>query len=470
MKSVKTYLLFGFFLLGTVGAICAQSTFELRIGGGETERGEEVLQTLDGGYLVIGHGVPDGRTDADMFLVKTDGQGAVQWDRYIGGTGRDQGHALVMASQGDYVLVGEYEQSPGNPDAYMVRVNMQGDTLWTLKVGGTDRDALISVIQSQDGNFIAAGYTRSFGSGREALLLMKVSPNGQLIWQQNLGPAGFWKGEELVEGPDGSLYIVGSETDVGLINRNALLVKTDSIGQFLWAQTYDWNQKDYGQGLILHPDGSLVLVGSSIFIYPYFSTLNLVKVDSLGQVQWRQQYGGGDFELGTGIIRLAGGGYMLVGTTSAPGLHFDDHEVWMIRTDAQGDSLWSRHFGYSESDFGKHMIQTSDGGFVICGSAANVVDLVPDLFFIKTDGMGMTRRETDQIEASITLFPNPTTGLLRFEQSVEEVWVHDLEGKVLLRVDGPVRSVDLSKLEAGMVLVEVIVEGVRMVEQVRLVR
>ena len=451
----RTWLVTGVFLILIIN-LSAQPSFETRIGGADTQRGEEFLQTQDGGLLIVGHSTAPGRNDLDLFLVRTDDAGAIQWTRYIGGPGQDFGYAIQPCPTGGYLLAGEYEQN-GSPDAWLVRINANGDTLWTRKMGGIARDGFQTLIPTSDGNFVAAGYTRSNIPGKESLLLAKINDQGQWLWSQTHGNAGFWRGNQLLENPDGTLVIAGNEADPGLLDRNALLIKTDSQGNLIWAFDYDFGDEDYALDLGQTADGGYVLLGSSVYIYPFYADMTLLKVDAGGTFQWQQKYGGTDYETGIGLEVLSDGTMVLVGSSTSEGQHWFDNDIFLLRVDAMGDTLWSRRFGKEEADFGKAVQMTPDGGFVICGSATDPASFNVDLYLIKTDALGMTTsQEYPETTPEIHLFPNPAQDQIFLSAPVDQFILLDLTGRKILHLAPTGQTVDLSQVAPGLYMAEVI--------------
>jgi hypothetical protein len=146
-------------------------------GGSSDEEARSIQQTADGGYIVAGYTYSFG-VGGDFLVAKTNSQGDLHWMRTYGGTNYDDAYCVRQLADGGYIVVGEtYSFGAGQDDFYLVRMDEQGDTLWTRTYGGSNWDRVSSVQQTADGGYILAGYTDSFGAGGEDFYLVKTGPD-----------------------------------------------------------------------------------------------------------------------------------------------------------------------------------------------------------------------------------------------------------------------------------------------------
>ncbi len=149
---------------------------------GETGTGSHIysiMQTSDGGYVLAGEITLTGSGNYEMYVVKLNNTGTIQWTRYIGGSGNDNAFSLAQTTDGNFVL-GGYTNSfgAGNYDMYFAKLNGSGALLWSKTAGGTGEDQTLSIIKTSDGGFLAAGYTESFGSGGKDMFIVKFDSAG----------------------------------------------------------------------------------------------------------------------------------------------------------------------------------------------------------------------------------------------------------------------------------------------------
>lgn len=153
------------------------SLWARRFGTSSDDRGYSLQLTHDGGYMIAGYTNESGY--GDVYLIKTDSLGNDQWIKSFGGGDDDRGYSLAQTSDSGYIVVGLTESyGAGNADCYMLRGNKNGDTIWVKTIGGNLNDEAWSVEQTNDGGFIVAGKTYSYGSGSSDAYLIKIDSEG----------------------------------------------------------------------------------------------------------------------------------------------------------------------------------------------------------------------------------------------------------------------------------------------------
>ena len=329
-------------------------------GGSSGDEGNSVAQTSDGGYIVAGTTESFGAGSGDVYLVKTAGLGDTIWTRTYGGSGYDKGWSVAQTSDGGYIVAGEtHSFGAGYSDVYLVKTDAVGDTIWTRTYGGSDDDFGFSVAQTSDGGYIVAG-TYAYG------------------WEAGTA--------------------------------DVYLVKTDAVGDTIWTRTYGGSDDDYGYSVAKTSDGGYIVAG--IYDYDWETEtcdVYLVKTDSVGDTIWTRTYGGSDYDEGFSVAQTSDGGYIVAGKTRSFGAGSGD--VYLVKTDAVGDTIWTRTYGGSDDEWGKSVAQTSDGGYIVAGYTGSFGAGHYDVYLVKTDSLGYTAIEekpSAKPEAfTITAHPNP---------------------------------------------------------------
>ena len=288
-------------------------SFSNTYGRSDYDSGNSVQQTEDGGYIVVGNTKSYGFGSWDVWLIKTDSEGQEEWNQTFGEEG-------------------------GNEQGY-------------------------SIQQTNDGGYIIIGRSSYYESG---ILLIKADSQGQEEWIQTLDTAYTSEAYSIQQTEDGGYILTGTRIGNGYRDADVLLIKTDSQGIEQWSKTfgggsdYDWGHS--GQQV---EDGGFIISGTTRSYGVFFNNAWLIKTDSQGIEQWNKTFGISDTEYGNSVQQTSDGGYILTGPHSSDGT--GNRDVWLIKTDSQGNKEWNQTFDESDSDCGKSVQQTSDGGYIITG-------------------------------------------------------------------------------------------------------
>ena len=200
-------------------------------GGAGVDFGRYGQQTLDGGFIVIGYTTSIGSGGGDIWLIKTDLQGNEEWNRTFGGVDWERGLSIMQTNDGGFIIAGyTATYGNGNYDVWLIKTNSAGTLEWSKTFGGTNNDEGYSVQQTLDGGFIVTGYTTSFGNGSEDVWLIKTDSQGNEKWNQTFGGSGKDNGNS-VQDIDNEGYIIAGWTEsFGNGGRDAWLIRTDSEG------------------------------------------------------------------------------------------------------------------------------------------------------------------------------------------------------------------------------------------------
>jgi hypothetical protein len=190
-----------------------------------------VQQTSDGGYIVAGQTYSFGAGNYDVFLVKTDANGDVQWAKTYGGTSSEQAFSVQQTSDGGYI-VAAYTTSfgAGNNDFFFIKTDANGNVQWAKTYGGTNEDWASSVQQTSDGEYIVAGYTASFGAGSYDIFLIKADASGNVQWAKTYGGTSYDYATSVQQTSDGGYIVAGQTYSFGAGGGDFFLIKTDENG------------------------------------------------------------------------------------------------------------------------------------------------------------------------------------------------------------------------------------------------
>ena len=364
-----------------------------------------IQQTTDGGYVVTGEGGPG---DGDVYLLKIDSLGDTLWTRHYGGIGEEVGLSVQQTSDGGYIVAGRAQKIPaGDYDAWLIKTDANGDTLWTRYYGGPYDDAANSVRQTRDGGYIVAGTTDSFGPGH-GLLLMKTDAMGETLWTRLYGGGQFAIGYSVWPTSDSGYIVAGTSPAF------AYLVKTDAAGDTLWTRVYSQTFTSSAFSVRQTEDGGYIVAGYAQLLGAPSFDVYLIRTDPQGDTMWTRTYGGAQNDFAWSAQPTEDGGYVIAGETYSFGAgHFD---AWLIKTNAGGDTVWTRTFGGAEDDGARAVQQTTDGGYILAGSTYSFGGPDSKAWLIKTDSLGNTapygvserQAPSAQTPPSLTLSANPS--------------------------------------------------------------
>jgi len=388
----------------------AQITFERWYGGIDHDEGYSVVQTTDSGYIITGSTSSVGPGDWDVYLIKTDASGDTLWTRTYGGFDWDYGYSVAQTTDGGYIITGWSLSYSASEDVYLIKTNASGDTLWTRTYGGTNNDWGNSVAQTTDGGYIIAGWTYSYGAGGDVYLI-KTNASGDTLWTRTYGGTDIDWGNSVAQTTDDGFIIAGYTYSYGA-SEDVYLIKTNSLGDTLWTRTYGGTNNDWGNSVAQTTDGGYIIAGWTDS-YGTGGDVYLIKTNASGDTLWTRTYGGTIYDEGNSVARTTDGGYIITGDTYSYGAGGDD--VYLVKTDSLGETLWTRTCGATDLDKGYSVAQTFDGGYIITGYTRSYGAGNGDVYLIKTDANGNVGVEEKKDQRPKTrdlrLFahPNPFT-------------------------------------------------------------
>jgi hypothetical protein len=311
------------------------------------------------------------------------------WTRLYGGTASEFAHAVCPTDDGGYLFCGGTESfGAGDWDVYLLRTDAGGDTLWTRTYGGVGRDLGAGLAPVPDGGFIVAGETASYGAGDYDIYLLRIDADGDTLWTRTYGGAEHERGSGIIRTTDGRYAVCGRTSSFGAGDHDAYLVLVDVDGDTLATRTYGGAQTDIAFSIRQTSEGGFVLGGVTSSRGAGSYDHWLVKTDAQGDLEWSRPYGGVEMEWCHYAIQAADDGYVLVGSTYSWGSGADD--VYLVRTDASGDTTWTRVYGGADSDGGNFVEQTPDGGFLVAGFSGDFSAGWGDAYVLRLDAWGDT--------------------------------------------------------------------------------
>jgi len=364
-----------------------ESCFSKTFGGFSWDEGYSVQQTMDGGFIIAGETWSFGNGECDFWLIKTDAQGEEKWNKTFGGSSYDYSNSVQQATDGGYIITGiKYDDGDGEKGAWLIKTDAQGIKEWSKTFGGAN-DRGKSVQQTSDGGFIINGYTPSSVDGSDDGWLIKTDSQGNEEWNQIFKG---YAGRSVQQTSDDGFIITGYKGGATWsFGGKIYLIKTDPQGNIEWNNLFDGGGYDIGNSVQNTFDGGFIITGTKDYSYEdYIDNVLLIKTDSQGNEEWNQTFGESGVDRGNSVQQTTDGGFIITGSTSS--LEIGSSDVWLIKTDSQGNEKWNQTVGGRGYDIGNSVQQTFDGGFIITGYTDSFGNGDRDVWLIKTDPLGNT--------------------------------------------------------------------------------
>jgi hypothetical protein len=350
-------------------------------GGPGTEVGNAVRELSDGGFIVVGYTSSRGAGEEDVFLLRTDAAGDTLWTRTFGGPGNDFGWDVLATDDGGYVIVGFTNSfGAGGDDVLIIGTGPAGEQRWMRTYGGPGDELAWAFHATADGGFVIAAQTTSYGAGERDAYILRIDASGDTLWTRTLGGPGVDRIFATSPTVDGGSIFAGITSNQSAGELDATLIRIAGSGDVVWARSYGGERNDIGHGVTTARDGGFLLVGYTNSYGSGQNDIYLVRTDAEGGVVWTQLIGDAGDDRAMMAAPLTGGGFAIAGYASG------GDEYWSAKLTAVNDAgelLWSDSFGSPGTDRGVMLQQTSQGAFIFTGGIWNASHQAPDLFLAK---------------------------------------------------------------------------------------
>ncbi|MAU71036.1 MAG: hypothetical protein CMP77_15200 [Flavobacterium sp.] len=322
----------------------------------------------------------------------------------FGGSLNDSGKALVKTNDGGFAVLGHTQSNDGDVsdkdaedfDFWLMKFDAQSGLEWTKSYGGSENDRGSDLVQTADGGFALLGFSESSNrdvsenGGSLDYWLAKIDANGNLLWQKSFGYKGRDEGISLIETKDQGYLLVGvldvtaSEGQGNQTARNHAggdywAVKINSSGDIEWSQYYGGTFTDTAYDVVEMNEGGYLIVGSSdsfdVDISDNKGTYDfwVVRITDIGELLWEKNFGGSEIDEAKAIIPTFDGNFLIVGDTRSNDQDVSSNkgaaDIWVVKIDGAGDLVWEQTYGGSGFDAASSVVAASDGGYLIAGNS-----------------------------------------------------------------------------------------------------
>ncbi len=412
MKKRNLYLVFLMLLISSI--VLAQTPpdtlWTKTYGGDHHESAHSIQQTIDGGYIIAGGTDSFGAGYYDMWLIKTDENGNIEWRQTYGGYFLDYAKSVQQTEDGGYIIAGYTDSfGAGDDDFWLVRIDENGNEEWNQTYGGIHRDRAESVKQTTDGGYIVVGWFETLGISYLNSLIIKTDENGNEEWTVTYGGENFSTANSVIQAADGNYIIAGVIKPYGDENCDFMLLKIDENGNIEWNQAYDYDFHDIANCVQQATDGGYIIVGYTGPFDSYDRDYLLLKTDENGNEEWNQTYSFSNNNFAESVQQTTDGGYIIAGRNNPYGSSYADY--WIVKTDEFGNEEWNQTYNYcgATADYAESIQQTNDGGYIIGGRTHNFATYDSDVWLIRLGSEVIAEDNTISkfSNSNLSNYPNP---------------------------------------------------------------
>ena len=386
--------------------------FITTLGGSKNESAQAIINTTDGGYAILGHAQSmDGDVTTksnesyDYWLLKYDATNQLEWQKTYGGSADDRGADLIQTSDGGYVIVGksksndfEVSENAGFDDFWVVKLDSNGSVYWENSFGFAGSDVPYSIIQTNDDGYLLTGVldvSASNGQGdRNSILsrhaggdywVIKLNSNGVKQWSNYFGGSFTDTAYDAIQTEDDGYIIVGSSdsNDVDITNNKGTydfwIIKISATGNLVWEKSFGGSEIDEAHAINKSADGNYLIAGdtrsSDLDISQNNGAADLwvIKITPEGTLLWEKTLGGSSFDVGRSVSKTQDNGFIISGSSRSTNASFSSNkghnDAWVIKLNSGGDLEWQKTIGGSEVDFFYDTVELNDQTVVAVGDS-----------------------------------------------------------------------------------------------------
>jgi hypothetical protein len=403
----------------------------ITLGGTKNESAQSIKRTSDGGYVILGYtqsmdgDIIDKQNESfDYWVLKYDALNSLQWSKTYGGTGIDVGNDIVQTIDGGYAIIGystssdeDVTANAGAHDYWIAKLDATGNMSWQKSFGYLGTDEGLSIVQTTDNGYLITGVldvSASGGAGntknansRHAggdYWAIKLDINGTLQWSKYFGGSFTDIPYDVIQTNTGYILVGSSDSDdIDITNSNGQydfwVISISNNGDLIWEKSFGGSEIDEARAIVDAGDGNYLIVGDTrsndgdISENKGGADLWVIKIDPLGNLVWEKTLGGGSFDVGRSIKKLPDGGFLISGSSRSPDgdvmMNQGQNDAWVLKINNTGNLDWEKAIGGTAIDFANDAIQLIDGSVIAVGeSNSNDGDIISnqgftDLLIIK---------------------------------------------------------------------------------------
>jgi hypothetical protein len=225
----------------------------------------------------------------DVYVLKLDATGTKVWEKTFGGSYDDRAYCIQQTSDGGYIVAGYTWSSSEWEDVYILKLDANGNKLWEKTFGGSDNDGAWFIQQTIDGGYIVAGYTKSYGSGWYNAYLLKLDGAGNKVWEKVFGGSSWDEARSIQQTNDGGYIVAGYTSSFGAGSYDVYVLKLDTTGTKVWEKTFGGSYDDRAYCIQQTSDGGYIVAGYT-WSPSEWEDVYILKLDASGNKLWEKTF------------------------------------------------------------------------------------------------------------------------------------------------------------------------------------
>ena len=283
----------------------------------------------------------------------------VTFQKTFGGSHTDYAYSIDKTENEGYFLTGYTESfGEGSRDVYLIRTNSRGETLWSKTYGGQNTDYAWTIASTTDGGVIIGSHSESAGAGGHDVQLIKVDAQGALQWSMVYGGTSADGAYSLKQTYDGGFVVAAHTSSYGEGQHEIYLIRTDTSGNVLWTKTYGSSGGDFLRALDFTPDLGFIMVAETYSFGAEGADIYVVRTDMQGDTLWTRTFGGPGDDFGYSIRLTNDQNYIIAGHTRSFGQ--GQLDALLMKIDDHGEVIWAKTFGGPDEQFAYSVAPTPD--------------------------------------------------------------------------------------------------------------
>ncbi len=417
------------------------------------EQGSSVVQADDSGYYVAGYKNINGGATGLGSLLRTDKYGNEIWTKYysVPGASHIQLDHITKTSDGNFALTGLVYYSVNEFDAYLAKVDTAGIVVWQKSLGGPGRQRGGCVKETFDKGLVIVGSSSNL-SNVASVYVMKTDSVGDSLWAKEYANGYEQFGYAIEQMSDSGFAIAGAIRLTSNTASTAYIVRMNKNGDTLWTNPIEeLATVSAAYDLVVTPNDHIVFTGSIMLAGPCDKPI-LAELDGAGGIVWNEQYNDGPCGSSYALFKTTDNGYVLGGRDSVG-------DFYIIKVDNTGGQQWFTKVDTTYSDWTYDIAQTSDGGYIIAGASIHDVTNWSNTVLVKLAPDGLPVREVvGTSNKGFVVYPNPGRDVVCITNQANEqllsVQLYDFTGKLVRSYADAQSCIDVSALSRGMYLLQ----------------